>query len=76
MEFQDELELKRISRKEKELRKFVSQLDTIGEILYNNLEYEGVWDLLMKLEDTRVRYYIEHYDTEAELNKRGLNVKK
>jgi len=74
MEMMDELEFQKNRRKEAELRKFVSQLDTMGEMLYNNLEYNGVWDLVEKFEELRIKYYTEHYEYE-EILKRGKNVK-
>lgn len=58
----DELELKRMKNKAEKLANWLSQLDTICDLLYNSLEYDGVWEVIDKLEDVRVRYYIEHYD--------------
>lgn len=74
MELMDEIKLQKLKNKEAELRNFLYQLDTIGEILYNNLEYPGVLDYAEKFEDLRIKYYLEHYEYEDAI-KRGLNGK-
>lgn len=56
------LDYQRSKRRVKELKGFLQELDSICDRLYNRLDYSGVWDALMKLEDVRVQYYVEFYE--------------
>jgi len=60
----------------KKLNDFLIELDSICDKLYNRLEFSGVWDVLLELEDVRVRYYVELYEQRKILElKRKRNVK-
>lgn len=63
----DEIENQRNKKKEAELRKFMYQLDTVGEILYNNLDYDGVWEVIENFEELRIRYYVLHHEYEEKM---------
>jgi len=54
----DVFEYKYAKRKRDELQKFLNELDIIGESLYSNLSYKGVWDLISKFEEVRINNYI------------------
>lgn len=56
------LEYKKSKKRVQELKGFLLKLDSICDTLYNNLEYDGVWESLMKLEDVRIKYYIEFFE--------------
>lgn len=49
-------------KRAKELKVFLSELDNVCDKLYNRLEYKGVWETLMKLEEVRVQYYVEYHE--------------
>lgn len=49
-------------KRAKELKVFLTELDGICDILYNRLQYKGVWETLMSLEEVRVQYVVEHYE--------------
>lgn len=55
----------------KELAAFLIELDSIADTLYNKLEYNGVWETLMSLEDVRVRYYVEYHEQKKILSLKG-----
>jgi len=69
------LNVKQTEKRIKELRMFLHELDVIADNLYNRLEFAGVWDTLMKLEDIRARYYVEYYEHE-QLLKDKVDVKR
>lgn len=49
-------------KRKKELQSFLSELDNIADRLYDKLEFNGVFETLMSLEDVRIRYYMELYE--------------
>lgn len=53
---------KKSEKRARELKSFLLELDSVCDKLYNRLEYEGIWDLLMDLEDVRIKYYVEYYE--------------
>lgn len=65
------LDVKRSQKRMKELRKFLIDLDNVCDTLYASLEYDGIWEALMELEDVRVKYYIEFYAHETLVNLKG-----
>ena len=67
----NELEIKRSEKRLKELRKFLIDLDNVCDTLYASLEYDGIWEALMELEDVRVKYYIEFYEHETLIKLKG-----
>ena len=67
------LDYQRSKRRAKELKGFLQELDSICDKLYNRLDYKGVWDALMKLEDVRVQYYVEFYENNKIVQLRGKN---
>ena len=58
------LEKKMSQKRIVELTDFLIELDSMTDKLYNRLEYRGVWEALLALEDVRVRYYTEYYEHE------------
>lgn len=56
------LEYKKSKKRTQELKSFLLKLDSICDTLYNNLEYDGVWEALMKVEDVRIKYYVEFFE--------------
>lgn len=75
MKVVDAFEYKRTKEKMKELELFLSQLDTISDILYNSMNKKGVWDLLMHVEEIRIENYVLYYEYKRILNKGKDNVK-
>jgi hypothetical protein len=65
------LEYKKSKKRIKELKTFLLELDSICDTLYNRLDYKGVWDSLMKLEDVRVQYYTEFYEHDMVVKSKG-----
>lgn len=65
------LEYKKSEKRAKELKAFLLKLDSICDILYDNLEFSGTWDALMKLEDVRIRYYTEFYEHDRIIKLKG-----
>lgn len=53
-----------------ELKRFLSELDTICDMLYSRLDYKGIWDVIEKLEDVRIKYYMEFYDKTETIRKK------
>lgn len=71
------MEYKKSQKRAKELKTFLLELDSICDTLYNRLEFSGVWDSLMLLEDIRVKYYTEYYEHDKILSiRKRLNEKK
>jgi len=62
---------KKAKKRADELKVFLLELDSMCDKLYNKLDYSGVWDALMKLEDVRVRYYTEFYEHDKIVRLRG-----
>lgn len=69
------LDYQRSKRRAKELKGFLQELDSICDRLYNRLDYSGVWDALMKLEDVRVQHYVEFYEQNKISQFKGTNEK-
>jgi len=67
----DGLEYKRAKKKVTDLKKFLFQLDTIGEILYNNLDKDDIWDLINKFEDVNIKHYLEFHEYDEILRNKG-----
>ena len=67
-----EIDTLRAKKRAEELTKFILELDNICETLYHRLEHVGVWQALMRLEDVRIRYYIECYEIKQLLIEKGL----
>lgn len=65
----DSFEYKRTKEKIKELESFLSQLDTVSDLLYNNMNKKGVWDILMLIEEVRIENYVLYYEYKRSLNK-------
>jgi hypothetical protein len=57
-----DLDYKRTKKKAEDLKSFLLELDSIADKLYNRLEYDGVWETIMNIEDVRVKYYTEFYE--------------
>ena len=57
-----DLDYKRNKKKAEDLKSFLLELDSIADKLYNRLDYDGVWEMIMKIEDVRVKYYTEFYE--------------
>lgn len=64
------IEGKLAEKKAQELRGLICDLDSICDILYSRLDYSGIWDVLMELEEVRVKYYTEFFEYD-QLAKRG-----
>jgi hypothetical protein len=65
------LEYKQAQKRAKELKSFLLKLDSICDTLYDNLEFSGVYESLLKLEDVRVRYYVEFYEHDKIVRLKG-----
>lgn len=68
-----DFEFKKALKRANELKGFLLELDSICDQLYNRLEFSGVWESLMQLEDVRVRYYTEYYEHNNLLKLKGKN---
>lgn len=67
------LEYKKSKKRAEEIHGFLLELDLVADILYNRLEFSGVWETLMKLEDVRVQYYTEFYEHNKIVELKGKN---
>lgn len=65
------LDYKKALDEEPKLKMFIYQLDTMTDMLYNNLEYEGIWDVLNKMEDVRIKYYLRYDEVQTILETKG-----
>jgi len=68
----DTLEYQRSKKRLASLEKLLHQLDTVGEILYNNLEYDGIWDLIERFEELRIKYYVEQFEHRNTIEGKGI----
>lgn len=66
-----DINVKKAENRAKELKEFLTELDSIADKLYNRLEYKGVWDMLMELENVRVQYYVEFHEHQRIIRLRG-----
>lgn len=66
-----DINVRKSEKRMEELKHFLFELDSMADKLYARLEFKGVWDILMKLEDTRVQYYVEYYEHERILKLKG-----
>lgn len=74
MKVYDTFAYKQAQKRVDELETLLIQLDLIANILYNNVQYNGVWDLIEDFEEVRLKYYLEHYENESiVLNKGRVN---
>lgn len=71
MNVYDSYKYKFAQKKVKELHKLLKQLDSVGDLLYDNLEYGQIWDLIMHFEETRVHYYVEYHEYLQIVNAKG-----
>ena len=53
--FKNKKEIRRLQ----DLDLLLNDLDLVGEILYNNLEYDGIFKLIEQLEELRFIYSLE-----------------
>lgn len=56
------LEAKKAKKEAERIKEFLFELDSVCDTLYNRLEYDGIWDVLMQLENVRINYYIQFYE--------------
>lgn len=75
MKVVDAFEYKRAKEKRDKLKHLLKELDLVGEILYNNMEYSGVWELIKHLEEIRIYYYIDFHEANEIVKQRKTNVK-
>ena len=54
------LEYKRTKRERDKLEKLLKDLDFVGEVLYNNLDYKRVWELIRHYEEVRIYYFVQY----------------
>lgn len=64
---------KQSERKAQELKELLLDIDRVCDILYNRLDYEGVWETILCLEDVRVQYYVEWFEHEMIVQTKGKN---
>jgi len=62
MSVHDSLEYRRNLKKLDELERLLIDLDKVADILYDSISYGSVWDLIKKLEETRHKYYMDHFE--------------
>jgi len=65
------IEYKKAQKRLKEIRPVILELDSICDTLYNRVDVNGVWAALMKLEDIRVQLYIEYFEHENTIKRKG-----
>lgn len=56
------LDYKKSKNRAKELKSFLLKLDSVCDVLYDNLNYDGMWDVIDKIESVRVKYYLEYHE--------------
>ena len=75
MNIHDAQYYKNAQQKVEEYGDFLFQLDNVAEILYDNLEYPEIWDLIENLEEIRVKYYVLFHEyNQVVKNKGKINV--
>ena len=57
-----DLNTQRLIKKADKLKLFLVDLDDICGKLYSNLQYTGVWNVLLKLEDIKTTQYVEYIE--------------
>ena len=62
---------KQAEKKAEELKALLIDLDSVCDILYNRLDYSGIWEALMELEDVRVKYYLEYFEYNDIVDSKG-----
>lgn len=67
----DAFALKKAEKRNQELEILLLQLDLVANLLYNNLEYDGVFELIQDFEELRLKYYLEHYENEVLIKNKG-----
>ena len=76
MSVYDAYKYKFAKKKVKELEKLLKDLDSIGNILYDNLNYGHVWDLISAYEEVLITYYVEYHEYQQIVNNKGkINVR-
>lgn len=63
-------EYKHAKKKKEELQTFLTQLDHFCDILYNNINKKGVWELIEKIEEVRVENYVLWHEYD-QISKKG-----
>lgn len=71
MKVYDSIEYQRAKKRSEELKNLLYQLDTIGDLLYNVIEHDGIWSIVDKFEDVRMKYYMEDYENDIIINNKG-----
>ena len=69
-------EWKRAKVKRDKLHKLLLELDKVGDVLYNNIEHGGVWEIIKKYEEVRINYYVEFYEWDQIVKQRKTNGQK
>jgi hypothetical protein len=67
----DIMEYQRSQKRAKELKSLLFELDSVADVLYNNINYNGVWDLLQHFEEVRIKYYVEFYEHDKIVQDKG-----
>lgn len=63
------LEYKLAEKRVKELIGFLTELDEVCDSLYDMINYDGIFDILMYLEEVRIQYYMELFEHQEFLKK-------
>lgn len=71
MSVYNSLEYKRAKKERDKLKKLLTELDFVGEVLYNNLDYSKIWDLIQIFEEVRIEYYVQYEFYEQIVKNKG-----
>jgi len=71
MSVYNSLEYKRAKKQRDKLKKLLTELDFVGEVLYNNLDYSRIWDLIQDFEEVRIEYYVQYEFYEQIVKNKG-----
>lgn len=71
MNIHDSAKYKDAKIKEAELRGLLLDLDSVAELLYNNLSYSGVWKTIQLFEEVRIEYYVLHHEYNSIVKNKG-----
>jgi len=62
MSIHDGLKYKKALKTVQELELLLLDIDKASEYLYDNIQYPEIWDLIIQLEEVRVKYFVEYHE--------------
>ena len=76
IDFKEAFKNKKDKEKHAKLEKGIEILDSVAKILYNNLNYPGLFDLSKKVQELKCDYSLQFYELDKIIEQRKIDVKK